>query len=179
MRTDANLGDTGSVGISGTIQRGSTLTDTPLDLRVVLEGAQLGQLTTLIYGRDRGWRGSVRVSATLRGTPAALKIAGDATVDDFRRYDIATSGSLRLAAHCTRSIQHQHAAIHQARLQAPVGGGAVVVLGSVDGILPLRGYDLVGQRQGPARRQPAGPLPAHEERPARRLAGQRLGERRV
>jgi hypothetical protein len=142
MRTDANLGDTGSVRISGSIQRGSTLADTPLDLRVVLDGAQLGQLSTLLYGRDRGWRGSVKVSATLRGTPAALNIAGDAAVDDFRRYDIATSGPLRLAAHCTGAFSTSTEQFTNVACQAPVGGGAVVVLGTVDGILPVRGYAL-------------------------------------
>jgi uncharacterized protein involved in outer membrane biogenesis len=143
MRTDANLGnDTGTVRISGTIQRGSTLTDTPLDLRVALEGAQLGQLTTLIYGRDRGWRGSGRVSATLRGTPAALQIAGDASVDDFRRYDIATSGSLRLAAHCTAGFSTSTQQFTNVACMAPVGSGALIVLGTVDGVLPVRGYKL-------------------------------------
>jgi hypothetical protein len=142
MRTDANLGDTGSVRISGTIQRGSTLTETPLDLRVVLDGMQLGQLTTLIYGRDRGWRGSVKVSATLRGTPAASHIAGDAAVDDFRRYDIATSGPLRLAAHCTGTFGTSTQQFTNIACQAPVGGGAVAVLGTVDGVLPVRGYAL-------------------------------------
>ncbi len=143
MRTDANVGnDTGIIRIAGTIQRGSTLRDTPLDLRVVLEGTQLGQLTTLIYGRDRGWRGSVRVSGTLRGTPATLQIAGDATVDDFRRYDIATSGSLRLAAHCSAGFSTRTQQFTKVACMAPVGNGAVVVLGNVDGILPVRSYDL-------------------------------------
>ena len=142
MRTDANLGDTGNIRISGSIQRGSTLTDTPLDLRVVLDGAQLGQLTTLLCGRDRGWRGSVKVTAALHGTPAALNIAGDAAVDDFRRYDIATSGSLRLAARCTGAFSTRTQQFTNVACLAPVGGGAVVVLGAVDGILPVRGYAL-------------------------------------
>jgi AsmA-like protein len=143
MRTDANLSDTGSVRISGSIQRGSTLADTPLDLRVALDGAQLGQLSTLVQGRDRGWRGNVNVSATLRGTPAALEIAGDAAVDDFRRYDIATSGSLRLAAHCSGGFSTSTQQFTGIACRAPVGGGALVVLGTVDGILPLRGYSLL------------------------------------
>jgi len=143
MRTNVNLGnDTGTIRISATIQRGSTLTDTPLDLRVALDGAQLGQLTTLVYGRDRGWRGGVRVSATLRGTPAALQIVGDATVDDFRRYDIATSGSLRLAAHCSGGFATSTQQFTNIACMAPVASGVVLVLGEVDGILPVQDYKL-------------------------------------
>ena len=142
MRTDSNLGDTGTVRISGTLQRGSTLVDTPLNLHVSLEGTQLGQLTTLIYGRDRGWRGTVRLDADLRGTPAALKIAGISSVDDFRRYDIGTSGSLRLAARCIAGFSTTSQQWSDIACQSAVDGGAVLVTGAVDGVIPVRSYNL-------------------------------------
>ncbi len=142
MRTDSNLGDTGTVRISGTLQRGSTLVDTPLNLHVSLEGTQLGQLTTLIYGRDRGWRGTVHLDADLHGTPASLKVAGSSSVDDFRRYDIGTSGSLRLAARCTAAFSTTSQQLSEITCQSPVDGGAVQVKGTVDGVLPVRSYEL-------------------------------------
>lgn len=152
VRTDANLSDTGSVRVSGTIQRGSTLADTPLDLRVVLERAQLGQLTTVIYGRDRGWRGTVNVTATLKGAPAVLQIAGDASVDDFRRYDIGTGGALRLAAHCSGAFSTSTQQLTDISCRAPVGAGAVEAHGGVEGIFPLRSYALsVTAKDLPAR----------------------------
>jgi hypothetical protein len=142
MRTDANLSDTGSVKISGTVQRGSTLADTPLDLRVVLDRAQLGQLTTLIYGRDRGWRGTVNVAAVLRGTPGNLKITSDSSVDDFRRYDIGTRGSLRLAARCSAAFSTATQQLTDLACRAPVGSGLIEFRGSVRGVLPMRGYAI-------------------------------------
>ncbi len=142
LRTDANLSDTGSVRVSGTIQRGDTLTDTPLDLRLGLNGAQLGQLTTLIYGRDRGWRGSVNISATVKGTPAALKLDADSSVDDFRRYDIATPGSLRLRAHCAAGFSTQTQQLSDIVCRAPIAGGLLELHGAVTGVLPVRGYAL-------------------------------------
>lgn len=142
IRTDANLGDTGAIRISGSVQRGATLTDTPLDLHIALDGAQLGQLTTLVYGRDRGWRGTVKLDADLRGTPAALNIAGNASVDDFRRYDIATRGSLRLATRCTGAFSTTTQQWSNIACQSPVEGGTVIVTGTVDGVLPVRDYAL-------------------------------------
>ncbi|MBZ5630361.1 MAG: hypothetical protein LAO06_15995, partial [Acidobacteriia bacterium] len=151
MRTDANLGDTGSVEVAGIIQRGSTLTDTPLNLRIALKGAQLGQLTTVIYGRDRGWRGTVNVSATLKGTPSALKIAGEASVGDFRRYDIGTRGSLRLAARCSAAFSTGTQQLTDISCRAPAGPGAVEIRGGIAGILPVRSYTLaVAARDLPA-----------------------------
>jgi hypothetical protein len=111
-------------------------------LRVSLDGTQLGQLTTLLDGRDRGWRGGVKVSATLRGTPRVLQIAGDASVDDFRRYDISTAGSLRLAAHCSGAFSTVTRQFTNIDCRAPIGDGTVVVTGTVDGVLPVSGYAL-------------------------------------
>lgn len=142
VRTDTNLSDTGTIRVSGTVQRGATLSDTPLDLRVVLEGAQLGQLTKLIYGRDRGWRGTVRLSALLRGTPAALSITSDSWIDDFRRYDIATRGSLRLAAHCSAGFSTTTQQLTGVACKSPADSGMIEVAGSVDGVLPPRSYAL-------------------------------------
>ncbi len=140
LRTDANLSDTGRLKASGTVERASSLSQTPLRLNVALDGTQLGQLTTLIYGRDRGWRGTVHLTAALEGTPANLNLAGDISVDDFRRYDIATSGDLRLAAHCSAVFSTREQSVRNVACRAPVGDGALQVRGSVTGILPVREF---------------------------------------
>ena len=72
MRTDVDVHDTGILKLDGHFQRASSLRDTPLDLKFTFSGGPLGQLTKLIYGRDRGWRGNVQSNASLTGTPAAL-----------------------------------------------------------------------------------------------------------
>ncbi len=152
IRTDANLSDTGRIRITGTLQRAATLSDTPLNLRVELTGAQLGQMTTLIYGRDRGWRGTLRISGVLKGMPSALNIAADGSVDDFRRYDIATPGSLRLAARCSAAFSTITQQVTDMSCHAPVGSGEVEVHGGVAGLLPVRDYSIsVLVKQLPAR----------------------------
>ena len=52
-------------------------------------GAQLGQLTKLVSGNDKGWRGEVLIDAILSGTPAAMQVASICRLQDFHRYDIA------------------------------------------------------------------------------------------
>src|SRR5262249_51780360 len=101
MRTDVEISDTGMLRVEGQFQSASQLRDTPLVLKAEFSKGQLGQLTKLIYGRDRGWRGGTRASANLTGTPAALGVVLDAAVDDFRRYDIALGQPLRMQVHCT------------------------------------------------------------------------------
>lgn len=142
VRTDANLTDTGRVQLSGYFRRTERLRDTPLNVRLALEGAQLGQLTQLIYGRDRGWRGTVNVSATLAGTPAALQVTTDAAVDDFRRYDILSGEALSLAAHCTGKFEIDAAAFSGVECVSPQQQGQVAAHGSLSAMTSERNYDL-------------------------------------
>jgi len=100
VRTDADLRDTGILKISGRFQRGVSLRETPLRFDLSLERAQLGQLTHLIYGRDRGWRGTIDAEATLSGSPKELHGAGKISVTDFRRYDIVSSDAFSAQVRC-------------------------------------------------------------------------------
>ena len=101
MRTDVEISDTGMLRVEGRFQSANQLRNTPMVLKAEFSKGQLGQITKLIYGRDRGWRGGTSASANLTGTPAALSVVLDAAVDDFRRYDIALGQPLRMQAHCT------------------------------------------------------------------------------
>ena len=140
-RTDVDVHDTGILKLDGRFQRASSLRDTPLDLKFTFSRGPLGQLTKLIYGRDRGWRGNVRSSASLTGTPAALGITLDAQIDDFRRYDIALGEALRLLAHCTGTYSSSDDALNDLQCQSPVGGGVIEVRGNAQG-WAADAYDL-------------------------------------
>ena len=96
MRSDVPVSDTGTLKMEGRFQRASSLRNTPVNLTINFSKGQFGQITALVYGRDRGWRGGVTSSASLAGTPASLAVTIDARVDDFRRYDIALGEALRL-----------------------------------------------------------------------------------
>lgn len=104
MRTDANLSDTGTVRVEGSMRRGETLEKSALQMHVTLANSQLGQFSSLLSGRDHGWRGNVDVQATAQGTAEKLNIDADAKVADFRRYDIANIEPLFLRTHCSGTV---------------------------------------------------------------------------
>jgi hypothetical protein len=99
-RTDANLGDTGTLKLEGSFQRADKIENTPIKVNFDWQKAQLGQLTALIYGRDRGWRGDVHVFGMLEGMPRQFEAKATAQINDFRRYDIASEDSVNLTAKC-------------------------------------------------------------------------------
>jgi len=135
IRTDADLGDTGTLRISGRFQRGPVLRESPVRINGVWEKAQLGQLTQLIYGRDRGWRGRVDVEALFSGIPSSLNMAGKISVGDFRRYDIAGSDSFNAQAACDAIYQAQ--APDMPATAGVLRGNCTLSRGS--GLLNLRG----------------------------------------
>jgi hypothetical protein len=130
VRTDVGLSDTGLLRMNGRWQRAGTLRETPLQFSLEWENAQLGQLSKLVSGNDRGWRGGVRLNATLQGTPAGLSVSADAAVQDFHRYDIASAEPLGLAAHCAAQYSSTDRVLRQISCSGPVGDGAVALHGA-------------------------------------------------
>lgn len=142
FRTDLNLNDTGTLLVNGTWQRAATLGDTPLQFSMEWSRAQLGQLTKFFMGNDQGWRGGVQVDVSLTGTPAKLRVTSNTSVQDFRRYDIASGQPLRLASHCEGQYSSANHAFHELLCTAPVGSGAITLKGDMG--LPGSGsYELV------------------------------------
>jgi hypothetical protein len=129
LRTDMSLSDTGLLRMNGIWQRAGSLRETPLQFSLEWDRAQLGQLTKLVSGNDKGWRGEVRLEATLNGTPAALRATADASVQDFHRYDISSSEGLRLTAHCDGRYSSVEGVIREILCSAPVGEGVITVRG--------------------------------------------------
>lgn len=140
MRTDFNLSDTGQLAVDGTWQRSADLHETPVQFKAQWEGAQLGQVTKLTLGQDKGWRGAVRLSATLTGTPKDLQVNTQGSIEDFRRYDISGDPALRLAARCSGRYSTADHVFSALACHAPVGDGEIALDGSV---APMAGaYDL-------------------------------------
>ena len=141
VRTDVNISDTGTLKLDGRFQRAANLRDTPVYARLTFSDGPLGQLTKLFYGRDRGWRGTVGLSAIVTGTPAALGVTADAQVDDFRRYDIALGEAMRLRTHCTGMYSTTSDSLYDVSCESPVGSGTLRVRGDAQA-WGARGYEL-------------------------------------
>jgi len=142
IRTDATLGDTGTIRVDGTLQRTSRLDSSLLTFRVAVSDAQLGQLSTLIYGHDRGWRGGTNATLNISGTPAKLTLSGTASVDQFRRYDIMPPDSLRLEARCTSQYLPDQQQLAGVECHLPADNGDLSARGSVSRLFDKPEYDL-------------------------------------
>lgn len=129
VRTDAYLSDTGTLRVNGSLvpPQSGALEKSPFKLDFVLDRGQLGQLTHLLTGRDRGWRGNVNLSGTVEGTVADLRAAWRAEISDFRRYDVATTDAFDLSVSCNAAYLGTEN--HRASLacRAPFGKGELAV----------------------------------------------------
>ncbi len=142
LRTDMNLSDTGLLRMNGTWRRAKSLRETPLQLSLQWDRAQLGQLSKLISGTDKGWRGAVGLNATLRGVPTAMQMTADVAIQDFHRYDISSSEGLRLAAHCGGRYSSVEGVMHDILCSAPVGDGMITLRGDA-GLPGVHRVDLL------------------------------------
>jgi uncharacterized protein involved in outer membrane biogenesis len=142
VRTDFNLTDTGLVQINATWQRAPNLRLTPVEITAQWQNGQLGQITKLLSGKDRGWRGGVTITANLSGTPEALRIESQTAIDGFRRYDIAGSENVRLAASCSGQYNAVTSTLADLLCESPVSGGAVRLRGTLNVVAPAPTYDL-------------------------------------
>ena len=142
VRTDINLTDTGFLRVEGSWQRASSLREMPLHFTMLWDHAQLGQATKLAYGNDKGWRGTVTVSAALTGAPEKLNVATDASIEDFRRSDITAGNALRLAAHCDAVYSSADHSVTNLGCRAPVGAGVLTLSGEALAVPGFPAYDL-------------------------------------
>ncbi len=130
LRTDMSVSDTGLLRLDGTWQRAGALRETPLHFTLEWDRAQLGQLTKLASGDDRGWRGSVRLEAAIDGSPANLRLQADARIQDFRRFDISSGDSLTLSAQCHATYRIAEGKLDEILCAAPVGSGSISLRGN-------------------------------------------------
>lgn len=142
VRTDFNLSDTGVLHVEGAWQRSGSLRETPVRFELNWERAQLGQFTKLISGKDKGWRGGVTLSSTLSGRPADLVVSARVAVDDFRRFDIVSTDSLRLAAACSAHYSSIEHSVSNLVCQSPLKEGTLILAGTIQSPTGPRSYDL-------------------------------------
>ena len=141
-RTDFNVTDTGILRVEGTWQRAGSLRETPVQFSAQWERAQLGQFTRLFTGNDKGWRGMVLVSVQITGKPADLMVSSNASIEDFRRYDIVGGEPVRLAGQCDAHYSSVDRQVSRLACRAPVSSGMLSLDGSIGGFPNPQVYDL-------------------------------------
>lgn len=138
IRTDMNLNDTGTVRLEGDLRRSPNLPQIPMKIDVAWEKAQLGQLSTLLTGRDKGWRGGLSGSAQLSGTASNFHIVASTQLDSFRRYDIDRNEMPRLTTRCLGDYIHKSV---EMKCDTPLQSGGVLLTARWSAKTP-RDYDL-------------------------------------
>jgi hypothetical protein len=142
VRTDFNLTDTGLLQVNATWQRAASLRLTPMQLTVQWQSGQLGQITKLLSGKDRGWRGGVNFTANLSGTPEALRIESQTAIGDFHRYDIVGNENVRLATVCSGQYNAVTSTLADLLCESPVSSGTLRLRGTFAMVAQLPTYDL-------------------------------------
>lgn len=141
-RTDVNLTDMGLIRINATWQRGQAASGLPLQMTVGWSKGQLGQITKLFSGRDRGWRGDVSFTANLAGPPNALQIQSQGEIDNFRRFDIMNGASVRLSTACSGTYDAVEHTLDKMSCESPVAGGSIRLSGQLGPIQAGARYDM-------------------------------------
>jgi hypothetical protein len=142
VRTDFNLTDTGLLQINATWQRAPSLRSTPMQLAVQWQKGQLGQITKLLTGKDRGWRGGVSFAANLSGTLEALQIESQTAIEGFHRYDIVGSENVRLATICSGQYNAITITLADLLCESPISGGTFRLRGTFAMVEEQPTYDL-------------------------------------
>ncbi len=142
VRTDFNLTDTGLLQINATWQRASSLRLTPVQIAVQWRNGQLGQITQLLSGKDRGWRGGLNFTANITGTPEALMIESETAIEGFHRYDIVGSENVRLATGCSGRYNAVTSILAGLLCESSVSGGTLRLRGSFALVAQVPAYDL-------------------------------------
>src|SRR5215472_4899773 len=138
VRTDMHLTDTGKIKIEGDLKRSSDLRQTPVKLQVSWEEGQLGQLSKLALGHDKGWRGALDMKADLSGALADMHLTAEAALANFRRYDIERRGMFDLSARCLGQYSQ---GLLDFNCSVPVETGGIRLSGKFSPLMP-KNYDL-------------------------------------
>ena len=141
IRTDANLNDTGTIRIEGSVQRAAGR-ETAVHFDYEWEKVQLGNLTSLFWGRDRGWRGGLDIDGSVAGTPHELLLALHTRLSDFHRYDIIASDAFSADARCSARYAVDTQTLSAIDCHMPEGAGEVAVRGNVSGLLNDRDWKV-------------------------------------
>lgn len=128
VRTDLDASYTGEFRVEGSITRadaGAGLSGSGLSMHGQWVRAPLGQLTRMMEGTDRGWRGQTTVDFILSGTAAESNVTARVQVDGLRRDDFVPTRVLPLDVNCTGRVAPLRRVVESAACVLPTGAGRV------------------------------------------------------
>jgi len=136
-RTDANVSDTGTVQLEGTLGRASSLGQVPLSLRGEWRNVPLGQASLVLFGHDAGLRGDMTLSANAEGTVSNSAIQTHLQLTGARRADFVPEvQSLDVDLQCLGAATNNFHAFDDIHCSWPPAGSSDPPTLAVSGNLP-------------------------------------------
>jgi AsmA protein len=99
-RTDSSATDTGSIEVEGTLGRGNSLSNIPVNLEGQWKDAPLGEASRVLTGDDAGWRGNMVLTANIRGTLGESAVTTRLRLLGVRRADFVPQQPLSAEVQC-------------------------------------------------------------------------------
>jgi hypothetical protein len=136
-RTDVNLdlADTGIVRLEASLGRAAALHQMPLHADLDWREAQLGQLSRLLMGSDKGWRGDLTGELHLDGTPEEARVTTRLRATNVHRAEFVPLSALDFDANCGFVYHYGYGrtALNHVGCNSPLGSGRLRLSGEVPG----------------------------------------------
>ena len=100
-RTNTAATDTGTVRVQGTLGKASAMADVPVDLLLEWRAAPLGGVSSVLLGRDAGFRGVMAMQTTIQGTISNNNLDTLLNLNDVRRSDFVPQHTLQANIRCS------------------------------------------------------------------------------
>jgi hypothetical protein len=135
VRTDLELqlSDAGVVTLEGSLRRAADVHAMPMKFDAEWSGAQLGQVSRLLFGVDSGWRGDLDVTTAIEGNASDLALKTRVQVADLRRQEFQPASPMDVDAKCTSRYQHPQRLLGEIQCFLPEGNGHLLLTGSMQG----------------------------------------------
>lgn len=135
VRTDLqlHLSDTGVLTVEGSLERATNVHAMPVNLQAAWSGAQLGQVSRLLFGADSGWRGDLDTTTTITGTTGDFALKGGIRVGNLRRQEFQPANSVNVDARCEGRYRHPLRLLDGITCFLPEGSGHLLLTGSLQG----------------------------------------------
>ena len=135
VRTDLELqlSDAGVVTLDGSLRRAADVHAMPMKFQREWSGAQLGQVSRLLFGVDSGWRGDLDVTTSIEGNANDLALKTRVQISDLQRQEFQPASSVDVDARCTSRYQHPQKMLGEIQCFLPEGDGHLLLTGSYAG----------------------------------------------
>ena len=128
---DLELEDTGTMRLDGSLTRATSLDRLPLKLHAEWTGAQLGQVSRLVLGRDSGWRGDLRAEADIAGDMRNLVMESRLRVVNAHRQEFTPLNQLDIDTRCQVTFHHSQQSLDNLTCLWPTGDGHLLLTGAI------------------------------------------------